>query len=299
MPSLDEHGQPLATALNHSRNRRKALATLLGLCDGLVADRRFNDQELGYLDLWLRDQEALRNDADVIDILDLTGDILADGIVTADELEDLKGLLQTVVEGRLTEEEQEETQALNRLNGIVRGITADGVLHEREVHRLERWIANHRELARRWPADVIANRVESILADGVVTEEERKELLWVLTEWLGGAWQESGSAAGGASRLTLAEPAALEPAGRSFCFTGRFLYGSRTRCEQAVTACGGTVAKGVTKGLDYLVVGTLASRDWSSSSHGRKIEQAMALRAGGASIAVIAEQSWARLIAGV
>ena len=37
----------------------------------------------------------------------------------------------------------------------------------------------------------------------------------------------------------------------------------------------------INKSVNYLVIGTLASRDWLYTSHGRKIEKALLLKRGG------------------
>jgi hypothetical protein len=50
----------------------------------------------------------------------------------------------------------------------------------------------------------------------------------------------------------------------------------------------------VTLDLDYLVVGTAASRDWAGTSHGRKIEKAVAYQERGEDLMVIAEEDWVR-----
>ncbi len=51
----------------------------------------------------------------------------------------------------------------------------------------------------------------------------------------------------------------------------------------------------MSKEVDYLVIGTLASRDWRFSSHGRKIENAIALQKSGHPIVIINERTWLKL----
>ena len=45
----------------------------------------------------------------------------------------------------------------------------------------------------------------------------------------------------------------------------------------------------INKSVNYLVRGTLASRDWLYTSHGRKIEKTLLLKRGGSEIRVITE----------
>jgi len=78
-----------------------------------------------------------------------------------------------------------------------------------------------------------------------------------------------------------------------FCLTGKFITGTRQKCEDLVIRCGGQVESGVTLRTNYLVIGDLASRDWKFSSFGRKIESAIKYRESGKSdVAILSEQMW-------
>jgi hypothetical protein len=52
----------------------------------------------------------------------------------------------------------------------------------------------------------------------------------------------------------------------------------------------------VRKNLDYLVIGALASPNWTNSSHGRKIEKAMTLKEKGDPIFIIAAEQWVQAL---
>lgn len=79
--------------------------------------------------------------------------------------------------------------------------------------------------------------------------------------------------------------------GKSFCFTGNFIYGSRMECEGAVMLKSGMPGN-LTKKTDYLVIGSYASPEWVTSKAGRKIEKALAMRAAGGKICIINERHW-------
>ena len=55
---------------------------------------------------------------------------------------------------------------------------------------------------------------------------------------------------------------------------------------------GGTNAKGVTKTLNYLVLGTYVTDSWIHESYGRKIEKAMEYRSGGMPLLIVSEEHW-------
>jgi hypothetical protein len=68
--------------------------------------------------------------------------------------------------------------------------------------------------------------------------------------------------------------------GRSFCFSGVFVYGEgdREQCKAAVRARGGYCHERPTHDLNYLVVGSFLQPDWAHRTYGRKIESALELK---------------------
>jgi len=99
----------------------------------------------------------------------------------------------------------------------------------------------------------------------------------------------------GASPFDVPQPP-VRFSGRAFLFTGKFDFGDRKACKQAVEAKGGTSAKSVTSSLDYLVVGTKGSPTWKKGRYGAKIERAVALRRTCGAPAVISEEHWKRAL---
>jgi len=86
-------------------------------------------------------------------------------------------------------------------------------------------------------------------------------------------------------------------AGASFVFTGKFDYGSRKECQQAVIQRGATAAKSVTRSVDYLVIGTQGSPTWKNKGkYGRKIEAAIVSRRENGSPSIISEDHWRSLL---
>ena len=72
-----------------------------------------------------------------------------------------------------------ETGSLAELIGVCRGIIADGGVTTEEVVFLSKWL-EEAGVMREWPGTEIAETVERIMADGVVTTQERDDLLDVL-----------------------------------------------------------------------------------------------------------------------
>lgn len=69
-------------------------------------------------------------------------------------------------------------KAINTLRGIAAGIGADRGVSQSEALELANWISLHEDLRGLQPFDELIPLVESVLADGVVTDEERANILW-------------------------------------------------------------------------------------------------------------------------
>lgn len=70
-------------------------------------------------------------------------------------------------------------RAIHALEGIVRGIGADGKVSDRELAELTRWIGGHLEFADRHPFNEVIPVLQAALTDGVFDEEERYDVLWL------------------------------------------------------------------------------------------------------------------------
>ena len=188
------------------------------------------------------------------------------------------------------------TRSSEALLGVCQGLLADHVLNEAEVGFLALWLREHPDIAGIWPGKIIAERVESILADGKVSEDELEQLKDVLTSLLGGAWEETGAVDGLSTNLPLEHDVQVVLPGRRFCFSGKFAFGSRAVCERVVVERGGLINRDITKDLDFLVVGTFASPDWLNTSFGRKIEKAVGYQREGCGIRIVPEKCWSQAI---
>lgn len=87
-------------------------------------------------------------------------------------------------------------------------------------------------------------------------------------------------------------------AGQVFCLTGIFALGDRKRCEEQTIMRGGIIHAHPRTNDCYLVVGSVASPDWSHGNYGTKIETALSYKKKGGTIRIISEDVWAAYAAG-
>lgn len=189
------------------------------------------------------------------------------------------------------------TKAAQTLLGICAGIVADGQINDMEIHFLRTWLKENEELINEWPGNVIAGRVEAALADGVITSDERSDLLETLQEMSGNYFATTGAAAPDSPFAQLDDDPSIFFESMSYCFTGKFVFGTRAACERAVLKRGAMPLDKVSKKLDYLVIGAIVSPDWANTTYGRKIETAVKYRDEFGMPCIISEQQWTDALA--
>lgn len=184
------------------------------------------------------------------------------------------------------------TKAIQTLIGICAGLVADGELNDHEIKFLRLWLEENHELEICWPGNIIATRIRAAMQDGVISDAERKDLLTALKDLTGTNFLETGSATPDCPALPIDKEPKIVFEERLFCFTGKFLYGTRDTCEKTSHRLGAGTADNVINALDYLVIGSLIQGAWIYQSHGRKIEKAMKLRQKGDTPIIISEEQW-------
>jgi NAD-dependent DNA ligase len=97
-------------------------------------------------------------------------------------------------------------------------------------------------------------------------------------------------------RVTIDEKGAAKEgklSGKSFLFTGKMATMERGSAEKAVESLGGEIAGGVTKDLDYLVIG---SEGYKNREKGNKWLKAEALVQKGTDLKIISEEEFLTMI---
>ena len=178
------------------------------------------------------------------------------------------------------------------LMGIAQGVLCDRQLVDAEIHFLNEWLTHNDAIANEWPGDVLYYRVRAVLADGVITEPERKHMVETLQQLIGGALEDLASSTH-VTKLAFDDVPYIEFPNSHFCLTGEFVFAPRTKCETEITSRGGIMSSSVTKKLRYLVVGGLGSPEWKHGSFGTKIERAVKNRRDGLPVLIVHEDRWA------
>lgn len=277
---------------NYKNNRDKLFTNLISIIDGIMVDGVIKDEEVLYLDTWLLEANQIIKNGVIRSLSARVSDILQDGRVTADERSELKEQLIKIQRDLLDIPDIDFYSAesdLHLLNGLCKGLIADRDLNDDEIRYLDWWLSQNGAIKDNYPGRELYVLVKEILKDGVITADESAALHKALVDFTG-CDLDSGIVDGLATRLPIDDVADLNIQGKIFCLTGAFVAGKRSIVEGLIVKNGGSVTDSITKKLDYLVIGTLSSRDWKFSSHGRKIEKAINYRDEGGKLKIVSEE---------
>ncbi len=184
-----------------------------------------------------------------------------------------------------------QDRLIDELIGISRGVIADGIVDEQEAIFIGQWIEQHREVSDKWPVNILYTRLVEMLKDGVLSKDEQKELMATLRDITGesSVFQEPNRS----STLPLDNPApVIDFEDKTFCLTGRFVFGTLRDCEETIVDMSGSVVQSPSQETDYLVIGELGSPDWVHTTFGRSIERGVELKQQGFAIKIVSEEHW-------
>ncbi|HAD47184.1 MAG TPA: NAD-dependent DNA ligase [Alcanivorax sp.] len=185
-----------------------------------------------------------------------------------------------------------DDRQIDTLIGLSQGILADGRVNQSEAEFLLNWLVRNRQATTNPIIINLLEKVEVMLEDDILDQEESEELADIL-RLISGEPSELGELTK-TTGLPLDDPLPeLTFPGQQFLFTGTCAFGTRKQCQQAIESLGGLNAKSVTKTLNYLVLGTYVTDSWAHENFGRKIEKAMQYRDSGVPLAIISEEHWA------
>lgn len=184
-----------------------------------------------------------------------------------------------------------QERQIDTLIGLSKGLIADKKINQAEAEFLLTWLIQNKQTINNPIVNNLLEKVSAMLEDGILDHEESIELLDILHK-ISGNKSEIGELAKTTSLPidTPLRPIAFEE--KTFLFTGTFAFGTRKQCQHATELLGGISAKGVTKALDYLVLGTYVTDSWTHETFGRKIEKAMEYRENGTPLMIITEEHW-------
>ena len=129
-------------------------------------------------------------------------------------------------------------RGMDELIGIARGVLADGKFVVEEARFLLDWLNRNDPVRRNYFGKVLYDALKDALEDDEMTAEEEDILVGLLLRFVG-PLPEPSNEASHSTELPLDQPPPdVQFAKRSFCFTGKFIFGSRRCCQEAIVMPG-------------------------------------------------------------
>lgn len=261
------------------KNKELELSRLRGILSGIATDAVINEQELLFLDAWLRERESqLENDGDAVDLLEQITDVLEDGVITKDEMEDTLNLIDCILE---FQDNPPQTTNLQEVFGFVQGVVSDGKVTDKELSSIKKLLKQNEDVP-----------MCSLLYSRMKSKASKTELLSTLKSFSGHYFEETGVTQDWASFLGDALPEDYDFKGQKVCFTGGITGMPRSTLKSHVAKLGASVTKSVTKNTSVLIVGDECSRGWIEHNYGTKLDAACKLKLAGHDILILSGDEW-------
>jgi len=256
----------------------KAINTLRGIAQGILADRIVNDKEIEQLKEWAESMSSTARKKPfrefLISISELNAQTLEERIST---IEDIYWLCQKFD----TEESvyyDALTSEIQTLIGFCHGIIIDQVLENSEIVALEKWLYEHEHLEGHFIYDELIKTVQGILSDGKIDEAERNFLFSSLESLSGPGSIKSDENTAPRNDLIFTTQRIEMLENQNFVLTGEFHWGGRSELTELLLDKGAIVSSTPSKKTNYVVIGEVGSEHWAYSRFGRKVEKALELR---------------------
>lgn len=281
----------------HKAEVDKAMHTLEGILKGIAIDSIINQKEVDELKAWHHHYEWLVNKHPFSEVIPAIDIALRDNVLSAEELEDLLWLCKNFTTDSLYY--NIITTDIQKLQGMLHGILADNIIAEDEINGLSDWLEDNTHLAGIYPYDEIYSIVTSVLADSVLSGDEKKLLKSFFVDFIETNVSvniDKEEIAKLKSEIHIAGICAVSPEisflHKVFCFTGMSSKGSRNAIKDTVESNDSIFRDTVSKQTDYLIVGNNGNPCWAFACYGRKIEIAMKLRKDGHGIVIAHENDF-------
>lgn len=250
----------------------KALNTLHGLLLGIGYDRKILPLEIDILKAWLHEQRYSAN-SDIRTCCKQLQLALEDEIITKTEHECLLGLSKAAAMCKaqfcIT------TQATQLLMGILDGISCDEEINDEEAEHLLEWMEEYSYLRGFYPYDKVFDTLTPMMEDHHMDKTEQSALLVLIDRILHPVDVDAG----------------IQYEGSAFCLTGNFMHGSKEEIGALIESRRGSITKGVSKKIQYVVVGGAGSEKWAFGNYGSKVKKALELIEQGCPLQIVGEES--------
>ena len=251
---------------------RKIISEFYGMIRGFSIDSEINAAETACIIEWKKDYQQYSNFKEFSSIISVIDSIYADSKITIAEIVELQSTVISFLDVVST---APVTLATQILDGIMKGITADGKISEEECKCLRQWLYDNIYLSGHFPFDKMLKTVEEVLMDSKVTEEESDYLSSIISELL--------------DPIDALKAQINTVDGKHVCLSGYFAYGQKGDVEKYIMERKGLIDSSIKKSTDILLIGDCECQSYSNGTYGTKVKKAIEYNEKGCNIQIIKE----------
>lgn len=279
----------------------RSIHLLEGILKGIAFDQRINEKEIDELNHWIGHHESFRRHYPYTVLIPLLSSVLADKIITEEEKQDILWFCDKVsTENYFYDLVYSDLQ---RLQGIIHGILSDKIIQDEEIVGLEDWLNDHQHLKNHYPYDELVSVIDTILEDKKVSTRERQLLERYFIEFINDELLASYSEKDLAAlrqKITIGAVCAIDPTieikNKTFAITGQLSKSEKNRFIDTIKASGGHYSTSISDSVSYLIVCDSNALLWAFEPYGRKIDQALTLRAQGEALVIVQKKDFLKII---
>lgn len=251
---------------------RKAISEFYGIIRGFSIDNEINESEIEWIKQWKARNQQYCSHKEYREIIKVIDNIITDGKITLNEITELQDTTKRFLDVLST---APVTLATQILDGIMKGITVDGIVTEAECTGLRQWLYDNIYLSGHFPFDKILKTVEDILSDSIVTKQESEYLTYIINELL--------------NPIDSLKTQINSVESKYVCLSGNFSYGQKSDVAKYLNERGAIVEETVKKNTDVLLIGDCECQAYSNGSYGTKVKKAIEYNEKGCHIQIIKE----------
>jgi len=266
----------------------KDLQTLVGIIKGIKSDKKITEIEKKGVQKWINETKIYEERNPYKGIINLLRESLTDEILTEEECENIIWFCNQYLDK--SGHYSAITAGIQRLIGILMGISIDNEINYDEIRYLKDWLDENEYLKNTYPYDEIYNLTLNVILDKKITEEEHKAVLDFCKSIVGNSDDSTNNDLIQSLKTGFYQ---IDPdiivQEKTFCITGVSRILKRREIAEKIELYGGFVVNSVSSKLNYLIVCDEKNSCWAFTCYGKKIEQAMAHRKQGSNLVIVHE----------
>lgn len=266
----------------------KDLQTLVGILQGIKSDLVINQKEYNEVVNWINSNKEYENKQPYKEVIQIVKNALSDNILTEEEINNIIWFCNQYIQK--SNYFDVITLGVQKLTGIIKGITIDNEINLKELEYLDFWLEENEYLKNTYPYDELYNLTTNILQDKIISKEEHNSLLQFCLSFVGNNNDNSNSELITSLKTGFYQiDPTIKIQENSFCITGLSKKFSRKEIAEKIEMFGGFVVNNINSKLNYLVVCDEKNTCWAFTCYGRKIEAAIKHRKEGKNLVIIHE----------